>query len=347
MDVCICAGSAVEFWRAWRLAGPAAVSGMGFKASQRFTQSWRSCILAGQIPVFGVPSPRWTERIVSSEFSRISVPVDYLATQGGRLSTSDIAVSRLYSLHIAPTDIVAINDHVYVTTPEFSILTALQGCNRVEMLRIANEFCGTFAVDLGSPKGFRPAAPLTSRGSLIQFCNEHSSWKRILRFRSAMTYALDNCASPAESSTVLLLCLPVHDGGYNLPLPEMSSRIVPDAPSSKYADRSYYVGDAVWRDGMTIVEYDSKAFHSEQDSVTHDHIRKLALESAGYHVSVVTPNILVNPVLFEKVALDTARRLGRRHRVRVDMSEYRAKQREMREVLLSVPNAWYQSWNAE
>ena len=345
MDVCICAESAVEFWRTWRLAGPVGVGRMGITVSQGFARSWRSCALAGRIPVFGVPSPQWTRRIISPESSNLSVPMYFLETQGGRRSTSDIAISKSYSVHILPTDIVAINDHVYVTTPEFSLLTALQNSDRVETLRVVNEFCGTFAFDPGVSVGFHPALPLTSREALMRFCDEHLSWRRTRLFRNTVNYALDNCASPAESSTALLLCLPVHDGGYNLPLPEMNARIVPDARSAKLADRGHYVGDAVWRESMTIVEYDSKAYHADQGSVTHDHIRKLALESAGYHVSVVTPVILANPVLFEKVALDTAKRLGCRHRVRVDESEYRAKQWSMRETLLAVPTAWSRFWH--
>lgn len=345
MDVCICAESAIELWRTWRLFGAKGLIEMGISPSKEFTGSWRSCLLSGRLPVFEVPSAKWAQRLLASDGARLSAPIDFLATESKHLSFSQTLTSRACPDHVGPTDIVALNEHIYVTAPELSLMEAARNLGLGEALRLINEFCGTFATNGGTKRGFSSADPLTSKESLVRFCDAHPSWRQARLFRKPVSHALDGCASPAESSTVLLLCLPVHDGGYGIPAPRMNGDIYLDAESLRLADRGYYVGDAVWQDGKTIVEYDSKSVHTDQDAVAHDYTRKLSLESAGYHVSVVTPKILSDPALFEKVALDTAKRVGHRHRVRMDPTTFRARQNEMRETLMAVPKRWYCFWN--
>ena len=344
MDVCICAESAVEFWRIWRIFGSAGLSEMGIRPSQRFVRSWQSCILGERMPVFETPTAPWVRRLLESEGRRLSAPVEFYASGGTRRSYSQSRVSIVLPSQIHPGDIVAVNEHVFVTAPELSLMTATRDCCRGEALSLINEFCGTYATNVAAPKGFVPAKPVASREALLRFCDAHLDWTPAILFRTTADHAIDNCASPAESITALLLCLPVRDGGYGLPLPQMNSVILPNVGAKELADRNYYVGDAVWPASMTIVEYDSKAEHTDYDAVTHDHVRKLALENCGYHVSVVTPIILADSVLFEKVALDTARRVGHRFRLRTDPAAYRAKQREVREALISLPKRWWFSW---
>lgn len=346
MDVCICKESAVEFWRVWRVFGSAGLSEMGIRPSQRFVRSWQSCILEERMPVFETPTAPWVRRLFESEGRRLSAPVEFYASEGTQRSFSQSRVSKALPSQVHPRDIVAVNEHVYVATPELGLMTTTRDCCRSEALHLINEFCGTYAINVVAPKGFVPARPVTSRGALLRFCDAHLDWTPALLFRTTADHAIDNCASPAESTTALLLCLPVRDGGYGLPLPQMNSVILPNDRAKRLADRGYYVGDAVWPDSMTIVEYDSKAEHTDCEAVTHDHVRKLALESCGYHVSVVTPVILADSALFEKVALDTARRVGHRFRLRTNPSTYRAKQREVREALISIPKRWWISWDS-
>ncbi len=296
------------------------------------------------MPTFETPAASWVQRLLDREGCQLSVPIDFFASLGTRRSFSQTRTSRSLPQQVQPKDIVAVNDHVFVTTPELCLVMATRECARSEALHLVNEFCGTYATNVIAPKGFAPAKPIVSRETLLRFCDAHIDWVPAARFRATATHAVDNCASPAESTTALLLCLPIRDGGYGLPLPQMNSVILPNDRAKKFADRGYYVGDAVWPDSMTIVEYDSKAEHADCDAVTHDHVRKLALENCGYHVSVVTPVILADPMLFEKVALDTARRVGYRYRPRIDPTEYRAKQYELRESLMLTPKRWRFSW---
>jgi hypothetical protein len=344
MDVCICGESAVELWRTWRLFGVAGLLEMGVRPSEQFTQSWQSCTLAGSTPFFQPPSSRWVERFLQPEGIHLSGPVDFISTDGQHRVFSQVIMSHVAHPNLLAQDFVAINEHVCILTPEASLMMATRDFGRVETLRLVNEFCGTYVADPGCPKGFHDAAQLTSRQSLLRFCDQHPTWKRARDFQRDVGHAVDGCASPAESTMALLLCLPAKFGGFGLPRPTMNAPICLDSRTNRLADRTHYVGDAVWPDAKVIVEYDSKAEHTDQASVTHDHIRKMALEANGYHVGVVTPGILANADLLEKVALDTGKRLWHRCRTRLDAADFAKRQRKAREVLIDVPNRWHKAW---
>jgi hypothetical protein len=345
MYVCICDESAVELWRVWRLFGPAGLLEMRIKPSGRFTHSWKSCVVAGETPSFQPPSSQWAARLLEPESVWLSAPVDFYSTDNLHRAASFAVVSHLPSKYLLPGDFVAINQYVFVTTPEASLMAATRELDRPEALRLINEFCGAYVTDAGTGRGFRDAPAITSVEELLGFCDIHLAWKQAREFRQTVRYAVDGCASPAESTMAALLCLPYRDGGYGLPLPTMNAVVELGHRANGLADRGHYVGDAVWSDSKVIVEYDSKAEHTDQARVTHDHIRKLALEADGYHVSVVTPVILANASLFGKVARDTCARLGRRHRPGDDAAGYRAAQRKARESLIDVPNRWYRAWS--
>lgn len=345
MNVCICAGSALEFWRIWRIGGMAALRTLGLHPLAAFGRDWRSCRVAGELPRLEAPSAAWLARLDTEDAASLALPVDLMVSEG---------VPRGYSLakitHAVPTAlpsdaVVQLAEGVYVTSPECALAHVAHRAMRAEVVRLVNEYCGTYAIDEGSLRGFAQVNALTTCAELEGFCLRARGLPGVAALGRHLPFAVDGCASPAESSMVSLLCLPRRDGGHGLPLPEMNVRLLAeDGPVRHLMDRSHYVGDAVWRRAGLVVEYDSRAEHTRRASVAHDSIRKMALEAAGWHVTSVTPGILADEGLLTKVAHDAARRLGVRVRPTSYGTRWRERNDALRRDLLDVPMRWHRAW---
>lgn len=343
MDVCLCAGSAIEFWRAIRLQGPSALARMRLQhdAAASSLPDWRKAGSIKRLPVFQAPSHAWLAATLLNDGSPLSGPIDLLVSTGESRGYSLSAVGHRVPSDLLLQEVVRVNEHVYVTSPARSLFDVERGLSRCEFLRLASEFCGSYAIDAGGQRGFQTVPPLLQVADIIETCRPRIKTRAGIRLMRGLSFALDGCASPAEASMALLLCLPFRDGGYSLPLPKMNETVVPTAYVKPLMDRNHYVGDAVWRDRRVIVEYDSRTEHSRGLSVAHDNVRKLALESMGYHVVSVTNVMLADKGLFEKVALDVAKRLGRRvdrNRRAENWDELHA---HAREVLINTPANWW------
>ena len=338
---CLYGSSALEFWRLWRLWKTTGLLRMGVRPTGPFCQDWRCCQTAGPLPQFKAFPAEILAALTAETGPFLSKPIDLLVhARASRSHTSAIECHRVPSC-LSSEFLVGVTSQIYVISPAAALAWSCARLTRAESLRLVSEFCGSFAVDPGSVRGFVGREPLVHIGDLTQFCSIAHRMRGASKLLGHLPFALENCASPLEAAMATLLCLPIRNGGYGLPLPTMNNAVFPKGFAERIADRSYYVGDAVWEQERVIVEYDSRMEHSSDRDVAHDNIRKLTLESQGYHVTSVTPGILFDADLFHKVALDTARRICHRLRPENFDSSWVKRRSQIRKDLLDVPLRWY------
>ena len=340
-NYCLYGSSALEFWHLWRLWKTAGLLQMEIQPNGKFNRDWRFCLVAGALPRFKAPPAEVLASLMAERGVFLSQPVDFLVHPcESRSHTPLIECHRVPSC-LSSEFLVRVTPQVCVTSPAAALAWSCARLTRAESLRLIDEFCGSLAVDPGSARGFVARDPLLQIGDLHKFCSVAHGMRGAARILSHLPFALENCASPLEAAMATLLCLPIRNGGYGLPLPTMNNAVLPKGFAENIADRSYYVGDAVWEQSRIIVEYDSRMEHSSDRDIAHDHIRELALESQGYHVTSVTPGILFTAGLFHKVALDTARRIRHRLRPKGFDASWFERRAQIRKELLDVPLRWH------
>lgn len=345
--VCICGSSAIEFWRLWRLFGNAMFRAWSLRPLPGFARDWRSQVVADVPPLFAPASQDDLNALTSPDDIFLSTPVELFVTGGEKLAYSSSRATRPAPADLPPDSLVRVCENLYVASPLYALVEAAASSSRPEALRLIAEFCGSYALDPGTPFGFVEAAPLITVAELCDYCRRSSActFVRGLRsMRANLAYALGGCASPMEAVMVILLCAPAREGGYGFRLPTMNLRAMGDA---RIMDRSHYKGDAVWEDAKVILEYDSRTFHDNRESEAHDNVRSMALDLNGYHVIRVTPSMIMRPETFHKVALALASYLG--HRVRSERFDdaWWRRCRNLRAEMLDYPLRWHRLMQAQ
>lgn len=158
-------------------------------------------------------------------------------------------------------------------------------------------------------------APLTTVDQLLAFVqgtpNAHGRAKAL----RVLSYLQNRSASPMESALYMLLCLPNSLGGYGIPAPQFNYRINIPQRFRKLADRSYCECDLCWPDANLCLEYDSELHHADLERRQSDARRRNTLLSMGCTVVTVTYDQVANGESLNRLARQTAKRVGKRLRL--------------------------------
>ena len=185
------------------------------------------------------------------------------------------------------------------------------------LLLLAFEFCGTYSL---LPDGsFVAARPLTSVRRLANRVDALAPFPGSAKAATALRYAFDGAASPAEAKLAMLLCLRQTLGGYGFPAPRMNWRVDVTGDARKFTPCKFFVLDLFWPDAMLDVEYDSNAFHRSPGALASNAERRNALQAMGYTVITVTHDQMASPDLFD----DAARAIAKALHIRVRHSSKR------------------------
>ena len=215
---------------------------------------------------------------------------------------------------LPPHALVPLYNGIHVVSPELCLVQAFNKLSFCEALQVGMEFCGTYAL---RPEGIEDKASrdyqLVDAGAFTRHVN---SWKGISGLPSARKgaqYLANGSASPMETIVYLLLCLPRMYGGYNLGRPELNPEIKLPHDLQLVLRQEKVKPDLLWRKQKVTVEYDGN-YHNEGPQSVKDEARKAALESLGYTVYRFKKQHVYSPVLFNRLALTLARKLGVRVR---------------------------------
>lgn len=204
-----------------------------------------------------------------------------------------------------------VTPEVYVSSPDFCFLQLAGTLDPNDLALLAYELCGYYTV---VDQGLVTCTQLTTVERLRTFAQRNHGVPGSASALAALGHAVDGAGSPREAATALLLCLPVSQGGYGLPLPCMNYRITPSQAQLTSIDGSFFVCDLFWPQARLAVEYNSTTHHANSQAVAKDTRRRNALEHLGIHVVSITTQQINDPEQFDHAAHQIARRLGVRLR---------------------------------
>ncbi len=275
-------------------------------------------------------------------------PLHILLSSGNARSKKAAIASHVQTAPLPPGSICRIGHFgsidLYVVSPELCFIQMLGTLDWVDHAMLGFELCGTYRT------GIIAASASTTRYNMGRLASVDS----LLRTASLMKGAahsqqaaracrliLDNSASPAESVLALVLTAANSKGGYGLPKPQLNpeKRMIipgrrPHANGGISQNRSRCVAfrpDLYWPDGNVALEYDSRQFHSDPESMTENAIRYNNLQDRDLTAFIATAGQLRSVHHSDLLAQQIGRALGVRTRIRC--KDFRAKQLHLRRKL--------------
>ena len=222
--------------------------------------------------------------------------------------------------------------NVRICTPQFAYLQLGMQLDFLDLLRIGLELCGGYSLDPEQPGSCAfGLPPAMEAGRMESFLERMAGQRGAVAARKTLRYLLPRSASPMESATYLLLCLPRRLGGYALPQPLLNPKVMisnPDGIKERYPD-------LFWKDANIDVEYNSDEDHSGNWARYRDSKREVELTVANLRVLPLTRNQLMDAGEFDAFAQGLRRMLG--IRTRPHDPEWEFRRDELRRRLLGAP----------
>ena len=245
-----------------------------------------------------------------------------------------------------PSEAIWETDHgVQVASPLFTLLTLAPYVSETQLLMMAYEMCGTFAVfrpsaliekalkdayashqlsgdfgwrrstnQKGEATGLWQRPPLIQIDDLLDYAQGNRSCRGGKKLLNAARQVRGITASPFEVQASMLFGLSRRLGGEGLSCFENNYEITLDRKAKKIADKEKIYADLhfVSADGdrSVIVECQGATEHGKVDAGIRDADRATALQSMGYDVILLTYEKMSDKESFRAVAEMLAGRLG-------------------------------------
>ena len=203
--------------------------------------------------------------------------------------------------------ILALNENVYVTAPEFTLLQQANQLHQVKLCQMLGRYLGTWTPSENSSTGQEERAPLTTFDSLKHFLSDVGSARGIQNLRLAMAYTCDGAASAPETSLQLMLSLPRGLYGFGLAQPTMNYRVDLSAEARKLCSKDFIRIDLCWRKSKFGLEYQGKG---HGDKLGEDYARWFAARMEGYEMWFVAKEQLEDAAQMRYIGREVAARLG-------------------------------------
>ena len=177
-----------------------------------------------------------------SEVRRITIPafdqsesqLEVMVGSSAKAQRSKEHVCRVLKAPVISGMFCKIAENAYVTSPEMSFVQMATRLSLIELIQLGMELCGTYAPCPYADR-FDERQPVTTKRKLLSFCKRAKGIRGATTASKALRWIVDNSNSPAETSLVLFLCLPVRMGGYGFDFPDMN----PTTPLGKRASNLF------------------------------------------------------------------------------------------------------------
>ena len=207
-----------------------------------------------------------------------------------------------------------LRDGIHIASPELCFVQLCKSLSFAKAAELGMELCGTYALREEMPDdGAKRDYQLAKASSLQRKANAWRELHGLRLARQVSPYLANGAASPMETVTYLLLCLPQQYGGYNLPQPELNPELKLDREEQFLLRTTSVKPDLLWRKQGFIIEYDGE-YHNDPTQAAHDNKRRIVLETLGYHVETLKKQDVFDPIAFDGFAAMVAKRLGKRVR---------------------------------
>lgn len=222
----------------------------------------------------------------------LTKPVHIMVPQASMRHQGSLFTCHVGSGHFPKNSFILLDDAVVIVSPEMCFLQAATTHTIPELVLLACNLCSIFILDKDEEYGQYSREQITSVSAIESFLKKAGDFPGIKKARIAIKYASDRSNSPMESKLATISCLPIHYGGYALYKPRLNFEITLSADGAEILKRKTCLGDLVWPEHMTDVEYDSNATHLSIDQHARDKARFNALTLTGYKVISLTSDQL-------------------------------------------------------
>ena len=255
----------------------------------------------------------------------VSKPIHAFVGSHEKGTTTKYLVTHLSNQQVPNGAFINIGHGIYICTPQFAFLQLGATMDFLELVVTGMELCGSYStwrLDTGESAltgiNGRQSAPSCTYGlppaitakRLSNFVERMQGWRGAVGARKAIRWIIDGSASPMETATYLLLCLPRRLGGYGLPKPMLNPLLKisgPDGVKQRFPD-------LFWIGANIDVEYNSDEDHSGEWARYRDSKRVIELAGAEIRVLPLTRPQLMNTREFDSFAHSLRRMLGVRSR---------------------------------
>ena len=240
-------------------------------------------------------------------------PIDVLVPPGAPRPRS-ILRYHIQKAQVPPHSLYPLRDGIHIASPELCFVQLCKSLSFAEAAELGMELSGTYALREDMPD--YPAKRDYQLAKASSLRRKTQAWRELHGLRLARRvapYLADGAASPMETVTYLLLCLPQQYGGYNLPQPELNAELELTREEQLLLRTVSVKPDLLWRKQGLIIEYDGE-YHNDPVQSAHDNKRRIVLETLGYHVETLKKQDVFDPIAFDGFATMVATRLGRRVR---------------------------------
>lgn len=265
-------GSALDFWRAVRLASPT-----------------REVDPAGK--VYGARDLSVSERArLACNLCHTEAPLHVVVQRAGERLDSPLLASHLWSGPMSDAHMVSLGDGVRVCRPEVVFVQLALTMDEVDLAEVAYELAGTYVLAPDEPDGFvNDVRPLVDVADL----KGYASAARVLgvpgaaRAVRALDLVAERSNSPRETDVAIFLVTSRSRGGAGAPGFGMNvSMRLPDELARALGQRTT-IPDFSWPNG-TVGEYDSEANHKSPARRARDERKRRAYKAQGLDCLTMT-----------------------------------------------------------
>ncbi len=177
---------------------------------------------------------------------------------------------------------------LYIACPELCFWQASAKLDRLQLIKLGFDLCSIYMPNEKSEYGQQSRTLITSAELIGQYLNNFNGCKGIKKARHALCRICDFSNSPMETRLAIIAVLPIEEGGYGLPLPDLNYgiRLTPDA--TRVLGRNELRVDMAWPAQKFAVEYNSNLSHLSADQLTEDANRISVLTRVGYTLITLT-----------------------------------------------------------
>ncbi len=320
MDVFVVSHSAIEYWQKFRanmlVRDSLPLVQKGDKPVSRRFRSARIGSLGD-----GVVQDTDVMAALNGPLAGLTTPLRLGVSQACYRRPSKIKTCKVCGASLPPSAFVRVGDGVYVATPEYAFVQLATEVSRIDAIRLGFGLCGTYVPSADCSVSACWQVPrLTTAALLGSFADGLTGQALRARVAKVLGQLIDGSASPAETSLAMLCCLPMADGGYGLPRPELNRAISVSTRHNGVVGQQTFVCDLFWPDARLGLEYDGKTYHTGIERIAHDAARRNGLDYLDFTVLSATKKQVYDSGQLRKLMLQVARHLG--VRIRFDNRGY-------------------------
>ena len=300
MQAYICGQSALDFYRANRF--PKEVTD-DTPEHLRLEDAARNFNDVGSVYLAGLDLPEPTS----------ATPLHLLVPSEEHRGAKNSVKARVWCSELPTGSFYKGNAYASISTPEFLFVQMARDLSLVELVELGMELCGSYRRACEKYPTRYECAILTTPKKMKDFIEGAGKMPGVKKARQALKHIVPESASPMETVTYLLLCLPRRLGGYAFPRPILNQEVPFSAAGKKFTLRRSSYPDLCWPDSKIDLEYHGSE-HEKDERRAEDSMRRKALERMGYTVYELTYKEVENIDLFHANVRRLANLLGLRLR---------------------------------